>query len=29
MIDAFKHPLYDKEIIEKEIQPINSEFYEG
>ena len=29
MLDAFRHPLYDKEIIAKEIQPINSEFYEG
>ena len=27
LIDGFKHPLYDKEIIEKEIQPVNSEFY--
>ena len=27
MIDSFRHPLYDKEIIEKEIQAINSEFY--
>ena len=29
MIDAFRHPLYDKEVIEKEIQAINSEFYLG
>ena len=29
LLDAFRHPLYDKEIIEKEIQIINSEFYLG
>ena len=29
MLDALRHPLYDEEIIKKEIQPINSEFYEG
>ena len=27
LLDAFRYPSYDKEIIEKEIQPINSEFY--
>ena len=29
LLDALRHPLYDKEIIEKEIQAINSEFYLG
>ena len=27
LIDCLTHPLYDEKIIEKEIQPINSEFY--
>lgn len=27
IVDAFKHPLYLKETIKKEIQPLNSEFY--
>jgi secreted Zn-dependent insulinase-like peptidase len=29
MLDAFRHSLYDEEIIKKEIQAINSEFYTG
>ena len=29
MLDALRHPLYDKDVVKKEIQPINSEFYEG
>lgn len=27
LIDGFRYPLYNEEIIKKEIQPINSEFY--
>ena len=29
LTDAFKYPLYNEEIIKKEIQPVNSEFYAG
>jgi len=27
LIDLFRYPLYDKNIVKKEIQPVNSEFY--
>jgi len=27
LIDAFRYPLYDENVIKKEIQPVNSEFY--
>ena len=29
LTEAFKYPLYNEEIIKKEIQPVNSEFYAG
>ena len=29
LVDALRYPLYDKDVIKKEIQPVNSEFYFG
>ena len=29
LIDSFRYPLYKEEVIKKEIQPVNSEFYRG
>ena len=28
-MDSFRYPFYDKNVVKKEIQPVNSEFYLG